>query len=612
MELVPRAEKFLSENANAFTNEATPLSTDQSVASSGRSYSLDTIPLGEELINSSEFLLVGDQPILMYSRFNTLAPVVTRVNARVLLRVAERARTWIRVEIPGGVPGWVKTDQLQIDKDFVEINQDKTVARTDPSETTPNNDIGLLKLGTRLVLLEQQEKWARVLLPENIPTWIEDKGVKKVEADAAEISKVWQAQRVRLKVSALSSRAVKIAANSGQVGTVSTYSGGEQQQIGLSDLPTDGISLPPGETGFSLSDQTFQKDGNGFLGPNLRIVTSGVVGAGRYERTSTTRVEKVSERPTAEPPKSATTNSNIAGTTGKDETKLADTTPNTIQLTRRNGVKVRAGASTANPAVTSLPANTLVDVVGRRNGFARVTIPGGLPVWIPKSDGRVLGEENVLVENDRVRIFSLSPTNNKARILGLFAAGSVLRLIDQNDHGFHVIAPEEITGWISLEELKKATNVVSFNRVWREQSNSLLTGYLEAELQELAVVPKLGDSQLSGTGVFNDNRWLFQETSKDFTLQLFSIRNHSSALSQLRSLNGRGQLFSTNVKGQAWYFVLFGKFLTKKSAELAAKQLPNWASEWRVRSVRRLQVSRCKKIAQLNDQESLDLEDLCR
>jgi len=196
-------------------------------------------------------------------------------------------------------------------------------------------------------------------------------------------------------------------------------------------------------------------------------------------------------------------------------------------------------------------------------------------------------------------------------VLGLLAAGTVVRLIEQNDNALRVVAPESISGWVSVEDLKETENVASFNKVWREQSKSLLTSYLDVELQELALVPTLGDNQLVGTGITNDNNWLFEETSKGFTLQLFSIQNQSSALSQFRSLNGRGQLFSTKVKGRTWHFVLLGKFLTRESAELAARQLPSWTRDWRVRSVKRLQVSRCKKLTALNEQETLDLEEYC-
>ena len=427
---VERAITFLSEHVDEFTNEPAPQAIAQGTASSinsaGRSYSLDGVPPSEDLVNSSEYMLIGGQPILMYSRFNTFAPVVMRINARVLLRVVERARNWMRVEIPGGVPGWVKLDHLKVEKGFVEINQERAVARTDPSESTANNDLGELVIGTRLILLEQQGKWARVLLPENIPGWIEDKGVKKVKADAAEISRVWQAQRVRLKVSSLSSREVQVAENSVQSATTAasqeqsattTISSGEaRQQSSLSDLPSDGLPLP--------------EDENGVFGPNIGMVESGLIGAGRYERSSITKVEKVPDRPTVEPP-------------------------------------------------------------------------------------------------------------------------------------------------------------------------------------ELAVVSAVGDIQLSGTGVTNDNKWLFEESSKDFTLQLFSIRNQSSAMSQFRSLNGRGQLFSTSVKSKRWYFLLFGKFLTRESAELAFQQLPTWARKGRVRSLKRLQVSRCNKIAKLDEQEAQGLEEFC-
>jgi len=110
-----RAEAFFAEHENNFVDEPIAESATQPVVVDTATAAKQEQPPSEEVIKQSEYVLVGDTPVLMYSRFNAFAPIVTRIDAKVLLRVVERARSWIRVEVPGGVPGWIKRDRLEID-----------------------------------------------------------------------------------------------------------------------------------------------------------------------------------------------------------------------------------------------------------------------------------------------------------------------------------------------------------------------------------------------------------------------------------------------------------------------------------------------------------------
>ncbi|MBX2867717.1 MAG: SEL1-like repeat protein [Acidiferrobacterales bacterium] len=708
-----RAQVFIDEQKDNFVDQPVAESAKQPIVLDAATPAIEQAPPSEELVERSEYVLVGENPVLMYSRFNAFSPVVTRIDARVLLRVVDSARDWLRVEVPGGVPGWVKRDQLKINKDLVEITSDGAKVRADPTESTANNDIGELALGAKALLLEEQARWVRVLLPEKIPGWIEELGVKTVNAESSEIARVWQTQRVRLKIDALASREISIASE--EQSSISAIDSTDEnisdidlnsesvlatvakveplvsdkllqenaiveKTIGLQDIASEEIELPAQrvviDTAESIPPEVSEAAEQVANAAEViaeanevqsgKVLEAGVIGGQSASDSVVIAVENAVESEgdktevqtevidiVSELDKSIVVVENVSATTEDSESNnnpnpgkaqepdiaiaipsssndddqendddegaeivaniagFESTNQSTIQLTSRSGVAVRTGASVSLPAITTLPLNSLVDVVGEENGFAEVIIPGGLPVWIRRSEALVQGGEKALIKGSRVRALSTPPGSAETRILGLLPAGEVVRIVNERGDAIRVVAPESITAWVSLKDLKQAENIQDENAVWQEQSYSLLTNYLDAELQELAVVPTLGDNQLVGTGIPNDNNWLFEDSSKGYTLQLFSMQNQSSARSQFRSLNGRGQLFSTRVRGERWYFVLLGKFLTPESAEAVAEKLPRWASGWRVRSLQRLQVNRCKKLEQFNEQEAFGLAAKC-
>jgi hypothetical protein len=302
--------------------------------------------------------------------------------------------------------------------------------------------------------------------------------------------------------------------------------------------------------------------------------------------------------------------SQVPGLSSNEQVAAVSQAATTIQRTIKAAVPVRTGSADAAATVVTLPLNTLVDVVGVNGDFSEVTIPGGLPVWISALAAEIRNEK-VVITSSRARA-KASPLDASNYVLGLLPQGSVMSLIGQQNGWLRVVAPEWITGWVRSTDLLQPENTEGLNKIWGQQARSLLTSYLGEEISELALVPDLEDNALLGTGITNDNQWLFEQSSRKYTLQLFSMPNPSSARSLFKSLNGRGQFFSTMVKGQRWYFVMLGKFLTAEAAQAVAANLPAWASEARVRSLARLQVNRCKKIGEYNEEEAKNLAELCR
>ncbi|MEJ2178385.1 MAG: tetratricopeptide repeat protein, partial [Gammaproteobacteria bacterium] len=208
-----KAERFLAQNANNFSDDPVPASLTEptAVGASGAAGVSEPLPNIAE-VEASEYVLVKDQPILMYSRFNTFSPIITRVGAKILLRVVASKRNWILAEVPGGVPGWLQNDQIKsVESDKAEVVVDSATVYADPTENTEANDIGKLLRGSKSLLLEQQPGWSRIQLPEKIPGWIEADQVDIVETSPEEIAKVWQSQRIKQRITAPASREIKIA-----------------------------------------------------------------------------------------------------------------------------------------------------------------------------------------------------------------------------------------------------------------------------------------------------------------------------------------------------------------------------------------------------------------
>ena len=667
-----RAATFIEQHQGEFI-EATPRAKIiESVAVSGADASAaQQSGLSPEQAATSEFVLVKDTPILMYSRFNTLSPVVTRLGAKILLKVVRRNRDWILVEVPGGVPGWLRADSSKINKGQVEVTATMANVYADPTENSEFNDIGKLQRGAKVLLLEQEQKWVRVLLPEKVSGWIEAKTVDNVKATPEEIAKVWQTQSIRRRVATLESRKVKIAANAqpetvtglisgmqitsqdssaiaaenlarsqtilvasdepaGPVGIVieaiPSVAVSVESEAPLSKVPAAAVSKP-------IEDQIIvytegQED-------DVQVLASGTIGSPKVEIASTEAAQQIvanaqqfsaeveqTDAPESEP-QVESARLEAASTVAGDQAGSIDTerppaesvalvspVSSTIHQVNQSGVAVLIGPSDSATEVVSLPLNTLVDIVSEVGDFSEVTIPGGLPVWIQQQAGEVRNEK-VYIVSSRARAKPL-PEDTDDAVLGLLPQGSVMIQIGQQSGWLRVVAPEWITGWVPRASLQRPDSIAGVDQVWRQQARSLLTSYLGEDITELAVVPDLQDTSLLGTDISNDNQWLFEKSSRKYTLQLFSMPNPSSARSLFKSLNGRGQFFSTMVKGQRWYFVMLGKFLTTEAAKAVAAKLPPWANGARVRSLARLQVNRCKKIGEYNEDEAKNLAELCR
>ena len=118
--------------------------------------------------------------------------------------------------------------------------------------------------------------------------------------------------------------------------------------------------------------------------------------------------------------------------------------------------------------------------------------------------------------------------------------------------------------------------------------------------------------ELVGTGIKNDNDWLYSHSEEQVTYQLIVLNDESKTLELLDTLEGNGQIFSTLHNNTPVFYILWGSFTDKQSAMAYRDSLPEWATQVELIPFTILQNNRCKKRRWLQPGESKGLEEYCR
>ena len=169
-------------------------------------------------INIKDYVLVKNGGAL-YTQGSSASPVTDQIKANMLLRVVELNGDWLSVQVPGGVRGWIAGDSGKLVNRFFETSENFTFVFAEPqlgAQYNRNQEkdnqaaaaFSKLPYGSKLLAIEQRERWYKILVPESVPVWIEKSRVQRVIAPLAQIGEVWQNQRLKRKSAVVAEQSV--------------------------------------------------------------------------------------------------------------------------------------------------------------------------------------------------------------------------------------------------------------------------------------------------------------------------------------------------------------------------------------------------------------------
>ncbi|NKB61273.1 MAG: hypothetical protein GKR95_03735 [Gammaproteobacteria bacterium] len=147
-------------------------------------------------INLKDYVLVKENQTTLYSAGNHSAFVIGEVAPNMLLRVVDKQGSWLSVQVPGGIPAWVRASAGELVNSFLEVTANPAVIYAKSNDDSGESQFGKLSYGTKLLFIDKKDDWYQVLIPELVPVWLESEFVKRVSAPISRVGSIWQAQRL--------------------------------------------------------------------------------------------------------------------------------------------------------------------------------------------------------------------------------------------------------------------------------------------------------------------------------------------------------------------------------------------------------------------------------
>ncbi|MFT7661493.1 MAG: hypothetical protein ACI89S_002618 [Gammaproteobacteria bacterium] len=299
-----------------------------------------------------------------------------------------------------------------------------------------------------------------------------------------------------------------------------------------------------------------------------------------------------------------------------------------LLVTPQRLVKVYADAAGSSTILMQLNPLTLLkayETVARR---IRVQRALGFPVWVESKQLHFDGASLLLLEREIDYSDEVG-----ASAAGTLRAGEVVSLLREEDGWSKLLSPWSHTAWVDETDLADAFHHESLTKQWQSslerrllassKSSSVVRVEQNTEQHSSAVVSvesvmidtvtdqaqsKSSQSETqsekttafadSSAGSLNDNGWLFNQQPDSHVIHLFSLTQWGKAQeAATASLFGdSAKLFSTQIRGDSWYFILQGPYSSKVLAEEAKQALPEqYRMNSRVRDVSVIAKNRCKK-----------------
>ncbi len=323
-----------------------------------------------------------------------------------------------------------------------------------------------------------------------------------------------------------------------------------------------------------------------------------------------------------------------------DSSPLFIRTPDTL-------VKVYTDATDEAVLWMQLNPGALLRIQDNGRGRVKVQRPLGFPVWVKQS--KINFAENVVIAVSQTLAYHLTP-NTKAA--GSIAAGTMVSLLGEQGDWFKVLSPSSVHGWVDKADLEfarasdgleaewtnqverrqrlqsfkpKVKQVLRANQRVEKPADASEKGVSESESKSNSTFlvedlsPSLNEVANNDVDVvnspnINNNAWLFSQPAGSKVLMLFTLKNaeHATQIANSSRFVSRSSLFSTQIKGTTWFYLLLGPYANDHLAQAAKNALPRrFQTESRIRSLDVLATKRCVKRSELSESQARELSVYC-
>lgn len=130
-----------------------------------------TKPIIERNITSS--------PIALYTNPEIRSVLITVQDSSHDIDVIKRGKKWSSIQIDNGFPVWVYGDFIKIVDNYAIVTNDSVNARSVPI-VSKGTVVGKLDAGEKLLVINSQSNWHRVMAPSRFKAWVKTKTLDKL------------------------------------------------------------------------------------------------------------------------------------------------------------------------------------------------------------------------------------------------------------------------------------------------------------------------------------------------------------------------------------------------------------------------------------------------
>lgn len=207
----------------------------------------------------------------------------------------------------------------------------------------------------------------------------------------------------------------------------------------------------------------------------------------------------------------------------------------------------------------------------------------GFPVWVHQ-DFIQITDDIGTIRGNAVNARSV-PLITKGSIVGRLNDGEKLAVLDKRKGWFRLMSPNRFHAWVKTKDFQNEQQIST-----APTQNSAPT---QSPVQKYDSAADNGSQTVSGS--FNNNDWLFSQSSDNYTLQLASF-NEPAKVAEFQSrkkfVNNRNLHGFTSVsKGKEWTYFAYGSYASSDEAKQAREEIGQKLA-W-IRSFSKLQQNRC-------------------